>query len=220
MSTVAHVLPHGGLDHRQRYPGAPQQSCQRFSRAVGGSARRVQYRGGRKRECQLGKAYDYGTVLAVPPSSIQRSIFRLYPSLWVYSSTMPLYSLDIDATACGGSALRQSGLAGRRGGACRGLLSLATRRCHTVCPTRLVLLDLATGWEKCPGGDDHAARGTGLYWEVYSTEGFHPQQQQTVHTTRRRLKIDLERPMKDGYAQLLRDIMHRSRIPACRQRGV
>jgi hypothetical protein len=55
-------------------------------------------------------------------------------------------------------------------------------------------------------------RGTGLYWEVYSKEGFNPQQR-TVRTTRRRLKIDLELPMKEAYAQLLRSIMHRRRVP-------
>jgi hypothetical protein len=55
-------------------------------------------------------------------------------------------------------------------------------------------------------------RGTGLYWEDYRKAGFNPQQQRTVRTTRRRLKIDLALPMKDGYGQLLRSIMHRSRV--------
>jgi tRNA(His) 5'-end guanylyltransferase len=42
-------------------------------------------------------------------------------------------------------------------------------------------------------------RGIGVYWEEYEKDGFNPKTQTRTVTTRRRLHVDLELPMKDAY---------------------
>lgn len=42
-------------------------------------------------------------------------------------------------------------------------------------------------------------RGTGLYWENYEKQGYNPVQGKEVVTKRRRVKVDEELPMKEGY---------------------
>ena len=50
-------------------------------------------------------------------------------------------------------------------------------------------------------------RGTGMYWEEYEKIGYNPKEQIEVKTTRRRIKIDKELPMKDEYRTLIRQIV-------------
>jgi tRNA(His) guanylyltransferase len=54
------------------------------------------------------------------------------------------------------------------------------------------------GWQR---------RGTGMYWEEYEKIGYNPKEQIEVKTTRRRIKIDRELPMKDEYRTLIRQIL-------------
>ena len=42
-------------------------------------------------------------------------------------------------------------------------------------------------------------RGIGLYWEEYQKEGYNPVKDETVFTMRRRIKRELNLPMKDDY---------------------
>ncbi|MEO0533745.1 MAG: tRNA(His) guanylyltransferase Thg1 family protein [Cyanobacteria bacterium P01_A01_bin.123] len=49
-------------------------------------------------------------------------------------------------------------------------------------------------------------RGTGLYWEQYTKQGYNPMQQEAVTTQRRRVKIDEELPMKSDYRELIAQI--------------
>lgn len=46
-------------------------------------------------------------------------------------------------------------------------------------------------------------RGTGLYWEDYTKEGYNPINKQTVTTQRRRIKVDRELPMKEEYRKFM-----------------
>ncbi|MEO1352399.1 MAG: tRNA(His) guanylyltransferase Thg1 family protein [Cyanobacteria bacterium J06635_15] len=46
-------------------------------------------------------------------------------------------------------------------------------------------------------------RGTGLYWEQYTKQGYNPMQQEAVTTRRRRIKIDEELPMKSDYREFI-----------------
>ncbi len=57
--------------------------------------------------------------------------------------------------------------------------------------------DLPT-WEK---------RGTGLYWEEYSKIGHNPITKEDTLTTRKRIKRDLELPMKDEYNDFIRELI-------------
>ncbi len=50
-------------------------------------------------------------------------------------------------------------------------------------------------------------RGMGLYWETYEKEGFNPLTQEAVTTTRRRVRVDLELPMKDEYTEMIQGIL-------------
>ncbi len=50
-------------------------------------------------------------------------------------------------------------------------------------------------------------RGTGLYWEEYEKMGYNPKTDETVSTMRRRIKRDLDLPMKDEYSLFINDII-------------
>jgi tRNA(His) guanylyltransferase len=50
-------------------------------------------------------------------------------------------------------------------------------------------------------------RGIGLYWEEYEKEGFNPVTRSKVLAVRRRVRTDLELPMKDDYSRFLRQLM-------------
>ncbi len=54
-------------------------------------------------------------------------------------------------------------------------------------------------------------RGVGLYWETFEKEGYNPIEQKKVTTTRRRVKVDDELPMKDDYSRLIQQVMRDER---------
>jgi tRNA(His) guanylyltransferase len=47
-------------------------------------------------------------------------------------------------------------------------------------------------------------RGSGVYWETFEKEGFNPKSGQAVRASRRRLKMDFELPMRQGYDAFLK----------------
>ena len=50
-------------------------------------------------------------------------------------------------------------------------------------------------------------RGTGLYWEDYEKVGFNPITNKEEITTRRRLKTDMELPLREEYASFIEGIL-------------
>ena len=54
-------------------------------------------------------------------------------------------------------------------------------------------------------------RGTGLYWEEYTKQGYNPIQQETVVALRRRIKIDRALPMKEDYREFIAQILNTCR---------
>jgi tRNA(His) guanylyltransferase len=49
-------------------------------------------------------------------------------------------------------------------------------------------------------------RGIGLYWESYEKDGYDPIKKKPVKALRRRIKVDLELPMKEDYGRFIRKI--------------
>jgi tRNA(His) guanylyltransferase len=52
-------------------------------------------------------------------------------------------------------------------------------------------------------------RGLGLYWESYEKEGLNPVTKETVLATRKRIKVDLELPMKEEYGEFIKTLVLR-----------
>jgi tRNA(His) guanylyltransferase len=52
-------------------------------------------------------------------------------------------------------------------------------------------------------------RGIGLYGEMYEKEGFNPITQENVIATRRRIKVNMELPLKDDYSAFIKDLVMR-----------
>lgn len=50
-------------------------------------------------------------------------------------------------------------------------------------------------------------RGVGLYWETYMKEGINPKTKETTSTTRQRIKIDYDLPMKDMYSDWIKSFL-------------
>jgi tRNA(His) 5'-end guanylyltransferase len=50
-------------------------------------------------------------------------------------------------------------------------------------------------------------RGVGIYWERYQKTGTNPLTEEVISTSRKRLKTDLELPMRDEYDQFLRTLI-------------
>jgi tRNA(His) guanylyltransferase len=50
-------------------------------------------------------------------------------------------------------------------------------------------------------------RGVGLYWEEYQKEGYNPKEGKPVLTTRRRVRVDEELPMKEEYGEFIRRLL-------------
>lgn len=50
-------------------------------------------------------------------------------------------------------------------------------------------------------------RGTGLYWETYAKAAENPRTGAPVEAERRRIKVDLELPMKDAYSDFVRGLV-------------
>lgn len=55
-------------------------------------------------------------------------------------------------------------------------------------------------------------RGSGIYWECYEKAGVQPLTGQTVTATRRRLKIDLELPLREEYDAFIYTLMEREHL--------
>lgn len=53
-------------------------------------------------------------------------------------------------------------------------------------------------------------RGVGLYWERYEKVGQNPKTGESVSATRRRIKVDLELPMKEDYSALVHEFVARA----------
>ncbi len=53
-------------------------------------------------------------------------------------------------------------------------------------------------------------RGVGLYWDTYEKPGRNPVTGQDVTATRRRLRTDLELPMKDAYGAFVKRLIDES----------
>jgi tRNA(His) guanylyltransferase len=47
-------------------------------------------------------------------------------------------------------------------------------------------------------------RGIGLYWETYSKSGFNPKSQKTHDAVRRRLRVELDLPIREAYQDFVR----------------
>jgi tRNA(His) guanylyltransferase len=56
-------------------------------------------------------------------------------------------------------------------------------------------------------------RGIGLYWEDFEKEGRNPKTGAVTKTTRRRIKADLDLPMKDAYSELVKRLVRASAAP-------
>ncbi len=50
-------------------------------------------------------------------------------------------------------------------------------------------------------------RGIGLYWETYAKPGHNPKTGEAQDAERRRLKVDMELPMKDDYSDFIRSLL-------------
>jgi tRNA(His) 5'-end guanylyltransferase len=50
-------------------------------------------------------------------------------------------------------------------------------------------------------------RGIGIYWETFEKEGYDPIKKENVMASRRRIKTDLDLPMKEEYSRFMRQLM-------------
>jgi len=53
-------------------------------------------------------------------------------------------------------------------------------------------------------------RGTGLYWESFEKAGRNPKTGKSTNAIRRRIKVDLELPMKEQYSVFVQDLLRRN----------
>lgn len=51
-------------------------------------------------------------------------------------------------------------------------------------------------------------RGVGLYWDLYQKEAINPITNEMICATRRRIKVDMELPMKDEYSEFVRKLVY------------
>jgi tRNA(His) 5'-end guanylyltransferase len=56
-------------------------------------------------------------------------------------------------------------------------------------------------------------RGIGLYWENYDKEGKNPKTGATTKTSRRRIKVDMDLPIKEAYADFMQKLVSAA-VPA------
>ena len=54
---------------------------------------------------------------------------------------------------------------------------------------------------------DWQKRGTGIYWEEYEKEAINPKTQEVVLAIRKRIKVDLNLPMKEGYNNFVEEFL-------------
>ena len=50
-------------------------------------------------------------------------------------------------------------------------------------------------------------RGIGVYWDTYEKQGFNPKTGKTEIATRRGLKVDMELPLREAYAEFVAQIL-------------
>jgi tRNA(His) 5'-end guanylyltransferase len=48
-------------------------------------------------------------------------------------------------------------------------------------------------------------RGIGFYWEIYEKQSTNPKTGETVIAKRRRIKVDMELPMKENYSKFIEE---------------
>jgi tRNA(His) 5'-end guanylyltransferase len=88
--------------------------------------------------------------------------------------------------------LRQAGQTDTQATAALHGLSVSAK--HDLLFNRGINFNDLPSWQK---------RGVGLYWESYEKAGFNPIAGETTFTTRRRIRKELELPMKDEYARFV-----------------
>jgi hypothetical protein len=70
----------------------------------------------------------------------------------------------------------------------------------------LLNIKVVIGWWLCNNFTDlpnWQKRGVGLYWETYEKQAMNPKLGIPVTTTRKRIKCELDLPLKDEYSQFL-----------------
>lgn len=93
-------------------------------------------------------------------------------------------------------ALRQEGQSVRA--ATRALEHLSVADKNELLFQRGINFNDLPNWQK---------RGVGLYWEMYEKEGVNQLTGETVIAMRRRIKVEMELPMKDAYSAFLYNIL-------------
>ena len=88
--------------------------------------------------------------------------------------------------------LRKSGRTGEQAAA--SLLDLSVAQKNELLFQSGINFNNLPNWQK---------RGSGLYWEQYQKEGLNPKTGQKVLATRKRVKRDLNLPMRDEYSQFI-----------------
>lgn len=78
--------------------------------------------------------------------------------------------------------------------AARALLGLSTADKNELLHRNGINFNDLPNWQK---------RGSALYWETYEKQGLNPQTGEAVRATRRRVKRDLELPMRDAYSDFI-----------------
>lgn len=86
-------------------------------------------------------------------------------------------------------------------GATKRLMKLSVAAKNELLFTNGINFNNLPGWQK---------RGFGVFWENYEKEGFNPKEKRAVTTSRRRLKVDFELPMKDEYSSFIESFLDRA----------
>ena len=93
-------------------------------------------------------------------------------------------------------ALRRTGASADE--ASRPLLRLSVAEKNELLFSHGINFNEVPNWQK---------RGIGLYWEDYEKPALNPKTGETLTTTRRRIKRDLELPMRDDYSAFVLDLV-------------
>lgn len=62
-------------------------------------------------------------------------------------------------------------------------------------------------------------RGVGLYWETYQRQASNPKTGEAVHAERRRIKIDLDLPMRDEYSAFVLSLLASAAVQESEDEG-
>lgn len=82
--------------------------------------------------------------------------------------------------------------------ATNGLLRLSVAEKNELLFTNNINFNNLPNWQK---------RGMGFYWEDFQREGLNPKTNETVLANRRRIRTDMELPMRDEYGEFMRKIV-------------